>query len=89
MKAPDPLALWMMDRLFPSVKEVFDSTGHFTYPVAKKQSEKRSILQEDWREGNSFCRAAMGIVGKGLITIRRTSIPISLGFTDVKQSDEF
>ena len=88
LKPPVPM-LWMMDRLFPSVKEVFYSTGHFTYPVAKKQSEKRSILQEDWREGNSFCRAAMGIVRKGLITIRRTSIPISFGFTDVKQCDEF
>ena len=79
----------MMDRLFPSLKEVFDLTGHYTYSVAKKQSEKRTILQKDWREGNSFCRAAMGIVRKGLITIRRTSIPISLELTDVKQCDEF
>ena len=64
-KAPRPLELWMMDRLFPSVKEVFDSTGHFTYPVAKKQSEKRSILQEDWREGNSFAGQPWALYEKG------------------------
>ena len=64
-KAPRPLELWMMDRLFPSVKEVFYSTGHFTYPVAKKQSEKRSILQEDWREGNSFAGQPWALYEKG------------------------
>ena len=65
LKAPRPLALWMMDRLFPSVKEVFDSTGHFTYPVAKKQSEKRSILQEDWREGILFAGQPWALYEKG------------------------
>ena len=64
-KAPRPLELWMMDRQFPSVKEVSDSTGHFTYPVAKKQSEKRSILQEDWREGNSFAGQPWALYEKG------------------------
>ena len=55
----------MMDRLFPSVKEVFDLTGHFTFPVAKKQPEKRSILQEDWREGILFATQPWALYEKG------------------------
>ena len=88
-KAPRPLELWMMDRQFPSVKEVSDSTGHFTYPVAKKTIRKEIHTPRRLEGGQFFRRAAMGIVRKGLITIRRTSIPISLELTDVKQCDEF